>query len=202
MNNQELFNAVKNDDYDFYAAKIKDNVKLKNFRDEYDRALIHYAIMYDSKEIFNDLLKMDCDINARDKNGMTPIHMAAYFNRSKMAKDLVEKGAKIGVIDNNFQTPLHHAVDGESREVIYFLVEKGASYHTIDNKGYNPIHLAFEEGYEDIGNYFCKTYAERIRNFKKMTEEQNELDFDNPRPNKMPKITYCQSVVGNFTQRQ
>jgi ankyrin repeat protein len=61
--------------------------------------LLHFAVLYDARNIANFFINAGININAKNTDGMTPLHNAVRYNLDKMAKILIDAGADINIED-------------------------------------------------------------------------------------------------------
>jgi ankyrin repeat protein len=146
----ELVNAIKNDnvkefsewhashpEFDF-SFFIKDPILyggvevFKYMLDQCDPdeintpGLITTAAYLDKKDILNELLSRNANVNVADGFGLPAIHAATFMGYIDTVKVLIHSGANVNSKDNFGKTALQHAIKSGRVDIIQLLIEKGA----------------------------------------------------------------------------
>lgn len=98
---------------------------------------MHYAAIYDRKNILELLHEHGGDVEPRNQHNMTPLHYSARSNDVQSVKMLIEKGANIHATDNFNATPLTHAAQKGHEEPAHALLQAGAKH---DHKSWDHVH--------------------------------------------------------------
>lgn len=87
-------------------ALLRDRPALVFSKDHRARTPLHYAAVFDRKDVAEFLLANHADVDARDDNGQTPLHRAARFGHKDVAELLLADKADVNARDNHGDTPL------------------------------------------------------------------------------------------------
>jgi len=98
-------------------------------------------------KIFDKLISLGADINARDVAGYTPLHlcMNELFGNNvtkEMALKLLSKGADVNAKNRFGDTALMQCTIANKVEYVSFLLDHGADPDVGDNDGYTPRRMA------------------------------------------------------------
>ena len=86
-------------------------------------SLLHYAIIFNSTEMFDILIDSYININIQDSFGDTPMHTAIVNNKLGFLKSLIRHGANPTIKNNDGQTPLYKACMLGREAMVYLLLE-------------------------------------------------------------------------------
>lgn len=129
-----LIKAVK--DGDLLTVKLFINREEidKNTQDlEDNNSLLHLATKEQKSDIFEFLLKVNCDVNIQNAYGETPLHEAASIGNKEMLDSLLkEDTARVNTQDKNGNTAFHIAV---AKCVSSFMTIKDFDYTLKNRKG-------------------------------------------------------------------
>ena len=121
----ELFNLIKNHNYDKFIEIIKSNDKIDlNESDESGYYLIHYAILYKQTEIVALLISKKCRLDILDNDGYSIFYIPIKMNYLDITKILIYfNNIVIGIplleIQDKFlNTPLHYAIKFKKIDII------------------------------------------------------------------------------------
>ena len=130
--------------------------------DEYGNTCLHvifkgnpYFSYYgkDSLEvttILEELVKLGCNVNLKNRNGQTAVHYAAYSALPEQVKTLLECGADPSIADHIGRTPLHKSMFNRDFKVAEILLEYSKSPCIVDHLGRIPLHYAATSGKPEI----------------------------------------------------
>lgn len=117
---------------------------LKLIRDNGD-TILHDAVIYGNYNIFESLIKLGVNINAKDCNGQTVLHCfdSAYndiITKNIIVQKLFEYGVDPNITDNDGNTALHVLIPynyglQEYGEIIKLFLENGANTQIRNNEG-------------------------------------------------------------------
>ncbi|KAF5270594.1 hypothetical protein FQR65_LT05492 [Abscondita terminalis] len=124
-----------------------------NFPNQDGVTPIHYAIMKENRNAFDNLLKNQADVDMKNINGVAPLHTAAekdvYYIRG-----LLDHGANINIRNGYNNTPLHLAVQERKPDIVQELLVRGSDRTAQNNKGDTPLHTVIRFNYIDIAELF------------------------------------------------
>ncbi|XP_072543855.1 oxysterol-binding protein-related protein 1-like [Salminus brasiliensis] len=149
---------------------------------------LHLASYFGQKEVVEELLKKDVEVNVQNDLGDTPLHLAALSGRKEVVLLLLRYGACATVINGAAQTPravteddeiitmLEASERRESRKMEEKLLEavrEGGSstvaqllckirppdIHCKDSEGNTPLHIAACRGHKECVDELLKNGA-------------------------------------------
>jgi len=127
----------------FIIVIIGFTIVMANF---YKDAGLHVAAHFGQYDQVVELLKLNPDVDERDKFGGTALHAAIWQSDIRVVQVLVEHGFDVNAIGHQTgYTPLHDAVKSENKEAFAYLLEKGADPHIKDKQNMDVMELAVEE---------------------------------------------------------
>lgn len=94
------------------------------------------------------LLKIGCDIRAKDPVKRTALHVAAEYDRTSNIAILLEHNSALEAKDANGLTPLASAAHRGHAKSVQLLLEHQADVNTSNIYGQRPLHLAAREDHE------------------------------------------------------
>lgn len=129
------------------ALQYRDDINI-NKQDRYGNTLLHYAIRYHNRPIFDKLLSTrSINPNICNNAYICPLHLAIYKNDIYEIQGLLIFGADIFYQNDRFEMPLVIAIKLNHREGVYILAkaykERGISQNMVDY----VIFAAKEQGY-------------------------------------------------------
>ncbi|XP_052760434.1 E3 ubiquitin-protein ligase MIB2-like isoform X2 [Mya arenaria] len=87
--------------------------ELKNARKSTDGyTALHIAAINDNTAVIKTLVRMKCDVDARNINKYTPLHLSCHQGHLEASQVLIEASANVNVQDDDGDTPLHNCVMG------------------------------------------------------------------------------------------
>lgn len=124
----------------FLLAQEGINISAENGPEK--ETVLHYAVLYDKKELVNLLLKAGADVNAQNRTGETPLYKAVISDNEALARSLIDqKDININLPDRFGNTPLHKAAGTRRFDMMQLLI--GNATATVrNNKGETPLHWA------------------------------------------------------------
>jgi ankyrin repeat protein len=129
---QEIFDAVKNNDFKKVKMLIKNDASLVNSKDEAENTPLHHAARIGSNAIIEFLLSKGADINAQNTQLYTPLLEAIQNRNENSSILLIEKGADLAKTNIFKQTPLHKAASLNQKKTGEQLIAKGAAIDPVD----------------------------------------------------------------------
>lgn len=133
-----------------------------DYRDQYGRTALHYAIIHHANDVIAYRLIHSNTVNAQDVDGKTPLHHAAmqtYANpiytslAQSVMYSLIGIGGKektLKIRDRSGHTALHKAVLYRNMPAVKTLVQNGASLNDPDQDGRLPLEYTFDGAACDI----------------------------------------------------
>jgi len=124
---QDLWSALKNDDFNFIKKYSEDNSL--NITSRNITPLINACINRNFNMVSFLIEKCDVDINFKDPvNKYNALATSIYYNIPKMIKLLIDYGANLD-IETNYNSPINLMVIGNiSKKMIKFLFDSGIEY--------------------------------------------------------------------------
>ncbi len=118
------------------AIQQREDINL-NKQDKFGNTLLHYAIRYHNKPVFEKLLlTKKVNPNICNYSYICPIHLSLYKNDTYELNRLITYGADIHYSNDRFEMPIITAIKIHHLEAIYALAqkhkEKGISMNEID----------------------------------------------------------------------
>ena len=92
--------------------------------------------------ILEELVKLGCNVNIKNRNGQTALHYAVYSALPEQVKTLLESGADPSIADHIGRTPLHKSMFNRDFKVAEILLEYSKSPCIVDHLGRIPLHYA------------------------------------------------------------
>ncbi|KAI3379552.1 hypothetical protein SNEBB_004429 [Seison nebaliae] len=110
------------------------------WKDDFNRSLLMYAIHHDNHEIFKFLLSND-NVNQESINGHIPLHLAVFNRNVEMTKLLLEFGADVQLSDDKGRTAIHWSICDIIPNCLKILLEKTdkKSCRQKDEDGMTPL---------------------------------------------------------------
>ena len=129
----DIFDAVYQNNIEALKEYLETNdVNVINQR---GMSLLHYAIIFNSTEMFDLLIDNYINVNIQDSFGDTPIHIAIINNKMGFLKSLIRHGANLSIKNNDGQTPLYKACMLGREAMVYLLLESlSLNLYECDNK--------------------------------------------------------------------
>lgn len=93
----ELFNAVRHNNFDRAEEILYEDDKHKHLTDKYGNTLLHVACQNNSKRLVKLVLKLGVNIDARNADGQTALHYCFVYKYNKLGWYLMSKGANNGI---------------------------------------------------------------------------------------------------------
>ena len=104
---------------------------------------LYYAVLSNSINCVEELLKRNASINTSQVYTETPLHVAAAMGFASCLKLLLDHGADFRVkFGTAKSTPLHLAAEDGNAECAKLLIEAGADLMSRTNRIQTPLHLA------------------------------------------------------------
>lgn len=149
----DFIKVIKTFDFDRIENFLASSKEFdKDFRDEYGKSALHYAVENEKIDIVKFLIDYQCKIDIFDLDNQTPLHYATEKGLLEMANFLLSKGANANFPSNQGETPLHYAILSKNTEIISLLLNNKYSKANIDatdENGSTPLHKAAFRCYED-----------------------------------------------------
>jgi uncharacterized protein len=113
---------------------------------------LHLAAFFGCKELADELLDRNADIEARSTNSMknTPLHAATAGRRAEMVRLLLERGADANAQQEGGWTALHAAAQTGDREMVETLLAHGANINARAGNNQCPMDMALLRGHHEI----------------------------------------------------
>lgn len=135
---QEIHNAVRNNDMEMLKYILKDSSKYINEVDTLGYTPLHLAVRRDDTKMVEYILKFNPNTNTQDKFGDTPLIDGARNNNMDIVKLLVCKGALKDKKNINGKTALDFVSEKKQYETALFL-QNPTCFDNLENDKKNLI---------------------------------------------------------------
>ncbi len=122
------------------------------------RRAVHWAASGNQQEILSELIRMNCDVNARDESGWSPLHCAVSAGAVACVEALLQAGADVNSLNSKKQLPLHLAKGRLA--LIESLLPGTKDCDASDHMGYTPLLRAVLSGSQDAVHTLLAAGAE------------------------------------------
>lgn len=141
----EIIHALQKDNVNHLQNLLKDNKRIqKPMKSGYlGNTILHNAIVYESKDILNELFKIKLPLDTKNKDGNTALHLAGLKGDANTIHKLLQMGANLTLKNVLGDTPLHSTVRSANKDSVALLLEQNASVFEINRLGETPLHVAF-----------------------------------------------------------
>ena len=143
-----LFNLIKNHDYDTLIDFIKKNENIElNEPDDVGLYLIHYAILFKQKDIVALLISKKCKLDIFDNEGFGIFYIPIKLGYIEIIKLLLYfSNIVVGIPLLEFQDkflniPIHYAIKFKQIDVIYEMLNSKTNLNYKDIDGNTVLHL-------------------------------------------------------------
>ncbi|RXJ88035.1 ankyrin repeat domain-containing protein [Arcobacter sp. CECT 8985] len=130
---------------------------------------LHLSILYGKKEIYDVLLQLELDLNAKDMQGRTPLMLAICYADMYYVNSLMSKGVKIDIIDSYNESIHYYAIRRENEDESIKMLKYFLSQNIEIGKGYNNRDLLH------ISAYYVNLKALYV--IKDMFDDFNQKDL-------------------------
>lgn len=158
---KQLFEYIKNHDYDKVINIIKSNLTLDlNEPDDSGTYLIQYAILFRSKDILALLISRNCRLDVLDNDGRNIFYIPIKYGYLEIVKILINfSNVVIGIPllemqDKFFNIPLHYAIQFNRFDIIEDMLAIKFNLNLKDNDGNTALHLIIKYINKDNINIF------------------------------------------------
>lgn len=103
---------------------------------------LHEAVLHSNKNVVEDLIKRNMDLNALNLQGETALHNAACFGDKEVVQSLLDNKANPNVQDLKGQTALHKSARWGNIDSTKLLLDSKANPNIQDNDYTTPLHVA------------------------------------------------------------
>lgn len=159
-----LFRLIKNHEYDKFGSELSEDEEVDvNMKDSTGNYMIHYAILFNRKDLVTSLINHGARLDVTDTDGRSIIHLTIkygyqdilelliHFNRTNIGVSLVDIRDRFGNI------PLHYAITFGNISAVESLIKAGSDVNLRDSNGYNSLHLAILQKDIHIVDIILKT---------------------------------------------
>ena len=148
MSNYNLFNLIKNGEYDKLIDIINNDDTIEiNDTDDIDSYLIQYAILYRQKKIVTLLIEKGCKLDIIDTDGRSILYIPIKYYYYDIVLLLIQSSLKtIGIplleLNDIFSnTPVHYCIMYNRQDIIEIILNTKANINFKDKKGDNALHM-------------------------------------------------------------
>ena len=156
----------------FLFEKIKNylpSINILDIKNNEGMTSLHLSCFYSYKNVSDNLLLLNCNINEKDKKGNTPLHYAVQGGNIKLAKKLILFGANKHIRNNEYFAPKDIAIKSPNFSMKEIFNKKMCNdYSSIKDKRRENILLIMVTIYLIIKIlFFMKIYKKKNNNNKK-----------------------------------
>ncbi|MEM8908943.1 MAG: ankyrin repeat domain-containing protein, partial [Bacteroidota bacterium] len=156
-----------------------------NEQDYRERALIHWAVACNQKEVFDYLVKKGIDINVEDDQKKTPMHMAIRFNRETYFNELVQLQPNKDWMAVYGASLLEVAVLKQHKTFIEQLHKHGVDINSTNNRGSTALEIAQRIHANDLADWLLSLGADQ--NLVRTIEMKGKYMGQTP-PGSLPEV--------------
>ncbi|UYV72563.1 SETMAR [Cordylochernes scorpioides] len=127
-----IFNSIKLRKFLNFKLLIEAGADIGK-KEVLDRTLLHYACLFEFREVASLLIKSGADVNKKCILGDAPLAMTIENKSDELAKLLIQAGASINAKNENNETALHKTSCTLNPVIIHTLLDAGADAN-IKNK--------------------------------------------------------------------
>lgn len=138
-NYNNIFDAIKNGDYESVKYLVFNDPYSVNSEDPYTRTPIFWAIEYGHLNIVNHLIENGAQVNVKGYSDLTPLHLASKHGRKDIVILLLRADAESDATDSDGCTPLHIACENAKLDVARVLISHGANINAKSMFGLTPL---------------------------------------------------------------
>ena len=157
MEKDEIFNLIKNKQYDKFKKYIKNNNVNLDIKDKHFNYPIHYLVKYNDYEIIDFVLKNNnIRLDILDTDGRNLLYIPIKFNYLKVLDVLLKYNKNsigVNIIDKKDKlglTGLHYSCIFNNLESLKILLQNNADLFITDNDQSNCFDICFEYERNDI----------------------------------------------------
>lgn len=115
------------------------------------------------RPVFERLIEMGADVNARDEDGQTPLIVAAATNQEDLLGLLVDLGADVNLQNNEGEVAIVQAIANNHPNISRILFERGADDRPVTKAGEELIAIAYRYQSATIANQVVEARQVRIK---------------------------------------
>lgn len=179
----EIIHALQKDNVDHLQNLLKDNDRIqKPMKSGYiGNTILHNAIVYEAKDILNELFKLKLPLDSQNKDGNTALHLAGLKGDANTIHKLIQMGTNITIKNVLGDTPLHSAVRSANKDCVALLLEQNAGVFEVNRLGETPLHVAFISPHKNLDivklllKYGSDVFAKNNNNYTAL----KTLEFQN-----------------------
>lgn len=153
---QKLFDAVKNQEWDYVKQYINEPTNDINITDNINNPLIHHTILFNNYEITKLLLDKGSFIDFLDSDGYSIFYYPIKYNYEKIFELLVRAsnniiGHQIEYIEDIHQNNiLHYMAKFNNLELFKYIKDYNWDYSKLNDSGLSPLHICVENNNYDF----------------------------------------------------
>uniref|UniRef100_A0A182JKY4 ANK_REP_REGION domain-containing protein n=1 Tax=Anopheles atroparvus TaxID=41427 RepID=A0A182JKY4_ANOAO len=130
---------------------LAENPQLIAERDENERFLLHWAVLYGRDELCEYILQRHPEQrDAEDDMNLTPVILAALGGFLSTVTMMVQSGANINHRNRGGHSALQYACSKGKLHIVNYLLGAGADVNITDRLGETPLHRATSQGHKHI----------------------------------------------------
>lgn len=138
---QELLNAISNDDLDKVKKMVSQGGIYIDTPDQAGNTYLHFAATSKNPKIAEFLIDQGADVNTKDNKGLSSLHFAVQSENIATVEFMLNKGADLNAQDNNGNTPLHMAAEQDLPKIVEVLLKHNADVGLKNEQSKTPLEV-------------------------------------------------------------
>jgi ankyrin repeat protein len=149
----DVFDLIRNEQYDTMKSLILDGIVDINVRDRNGNTILHYLSSRNVPELVEWTLNhgaTKCNVNAVNRWDRTSLNNASIYGDVDVIKILLQYGALPNIQNRAGNTVLHDNIDDTRSEIVELLLQYGADVTITNLDGKTPLDIAIQCEFSEI----------------------------------------------------